>query len=64
MTKRRVETMKTGHPTGGAVPTPMPTFAEFYRAINGRDPFPWQRRLAEQVATTEQWPRKSACRQV
>ena len=36
--------------------TPMPTFPEFYRAINGRDPFPWQARLAEQVATTERWP--------
>ena len=34
----------------------MPTFAEFYRAINGRDPFPWQARLAREVATTEQWP--------
>ena len=40
-----------------AVPPPMPAFAAFYRALNcGRDPFPWQRRLAEQVATTEQWP--------
>ena len=36
---------------------PMPAFAEFYQALNsGRDPFPWQRRLAEQVAETEQWP--------
>ena len=34
----------------------MPTFVEFYRAINQRDPFPWQSRLANQVATTEQWP--------
>ena len=50
--------MKTERPPGGAAPTPMPTFAEFYRAINGRDPFPWQRRLAEQVATTEQWPQE------
>ena len=40
----------------GAAPPPMPTFAEFYRALNARDPFPWQRRLAEQIATTEQWP--------
>ena len=44
-----------------AMPPPMPSFAEFYRALNSRpserrDPFPWQRRLAEQVATTEQWP--------
>ena len=34
----------------------MPTFPEFYRAINRRDPFPWQARLAELVATTERWP--------
>ena len=34
----------------------MPTFAEFYRAINGRDPFPWQTRLAEEVAATGVWP--------
>ena len=34
----------------------MPTFAKLYRALNGRDPFPWQRRLAEQIAATEQWP--------
>ena len=34
----------------------MPTFTAFYRAINGRDPFPWQARLADQVAATEQWP--------
>ena len=48
--------MKTGHPDDGAAPTSMPTFVEFYRAINQRDPFPWQNRLANQVATTEQWP--------
>ena len=36
---------------------PMPPFAAFYRAINnGREPFPWQARLAAQVAATEQWP--------
>ena len=35
---------------------PMPTFPEFYRAINNRDPFPWQARLAEQVAADERWP--------
>ena len=34
----------------------MPDFPEFYRALNGRDPFPWQARLAEQVAATERWP--------
>ena len=37
-------------------PPSMPTFIEFYRAINQRDPFPWQSRLANQVSTTEQWP--------
>ncbi len=35
---------------------PMPSFAAFYRAINERDPFPWQSRLAAQVSTNEQWP--------
>ena len=34
----------------------MPEFPAFYRAFNGRDPFPWQARLAEQVAVTERWP--------
>ena len=34
----------------------MPSFAEFYRAINRRDPFPWQSRLAAQVAASERWP--------
>ena len=33
----------------------MPTFAAFYRAVNGRDPFPWQDRLARLVAA-EGWP--------
>ena len=46
----------TGDRPNGSAPAPMPTFAEFYRALNERDPFPWQRRLAEQVATTGQWP--------
>ena len=36
--------------------TPSPTFADFYRAINGRTPFPWQARLAERVAETNEWP--------
>ena len=34
----------------------MPAFHEFYRAINGRDPFPWQARLADCVGRKEQWP--------
>lgn len=35
---------------------PFPTFTEFYRAINGREPFPWQARLAGCVAENERWP--------
>ena len=35
---------------------PLRTFAAFYRAVNGRDPFPWQDRLARQIAETEAWP--------
>ncbi|MCY4068554.1 MAG: type I-U CRISPR-associated helicase/endonuclease Cas3 [Acidimicrobiaceae bacterium] len=34
----------------------MPEFKDFYKAINDRDPFPWQRRLAEQVSTDAAWP--------
>lgn len=33
-----------------------PTFAEFYREVTGRDPFPWQVRLAEEVERKETWP--------
>ena len=33
-----------------------PTFADFFEAIHGRAPFPWQARLAEQVANTDEWP--------
>ena len=33
-----------------------PAFPRFYRAINGRDPFPWQSRLADHVANAEAWP--------
>ncbi|MDE2902755.1 MAG: hypothetical protein OXP73_06975, partial [Chloroflexota bacterium] len=33
-----------------------PPFPLFYRAINGRDPFPWQSRLADHVANAESWP--------
>lgn len=35
---------------------PMPTFPDFYRAINDRDPFPWQARLAELICTSNRWP--------
>ena len=34
----------------------MPTFPEFYRAVNNRGPFPWQARLANQVEQDEKWP--------
>ena len=33
-----------------------PPFADFYEAIHGRAPFPWQARLARQVAETNEWP--------
>ena len=36
----------------------IPPFPDFYRAINGRDPFPWQSRLAEQVAKSDAWPQE------
>lgn len=35
---------------------PMPAFPCFYRAINGRPPFPWQVRLAGNVGTEARWP--------
>ena len=35
---------------------PMPAFPEFYRAINDRQPFPWQARLASRVRADGQWP--------
>ncbi len=36
----------------------MPKFDAFYSAINRRSPFPWQSRLAAQVAKKEAWPRE------
>ena len=45
-----------GRPAGPARIPPAPTFTEFYRAVNGRDPFPWQARLAAHVVRTERWP--------
>ena len=45
-----------GHPPQSQENWLFPTFDQFYRAINGRDPFPWQARLAEEVARTETWP--------
>lgn len=32
------------------------SFAEFYEAVNGHPPFPWQARLASEVAAREEWP--------
>ena len=46
--------MEAKSPDAPALP-PMPGFDDFYRAINGRDPFPWQTRLAGEVAETEEW---------
>ena len=39
-----------------ADPMRMPAFHEFYRAVNGREPFPWQARLAEKVMREGRWP--------
>jgi len=36
----------------------MPSFEDFYRSLAGRKPFPWQRRLANDVAKNEVWPRE------
>lgn len=33
-----------------------PSFPEFYSAVHGRKPFPWQSRLAKQVQSTGIWP--------
>ena len=37
---------------------PAPPFSEFYAAVNGWDPFPWQSRLAEQIAGGDGWPQE------
>ena len=42
--------------TNGSELGPMPSFAEFYEALNGRTPFPWQARLAKQVGESGVWP--------
>lgn len=47
--------MKQTRTDAGAT-VPMPSFTEFYRAINGREPFPWQARLARCLAATGRWP--------
>ena len=44
-------------PAAASAPVPsLPPFTEFYRAVNGRPPFPWQARLAAKVARDEHWP--------
>lgn len=40
----------------GSADSPMPDFAAFYHALNGREAFPWQVRLANQVGETDTWP--------
>ena len=35
---------------------PATTFPDFYQAIRGYPPFPWQARLAERVVQTDEWP--------
>ena len=34
----------------------IPTFAQVFRALHGVDPFPWQRRLADIVTASGEWP--------
>ena len=48
--------MSTESSHDGPFTLPLPSFPAFYRAINGRDPFPWQARLARQITETEEWP--------
>jgi CRISPR-associated endonuclease/helicase Cas3 len=36
--------------------TEMPAFSDFYREVHGRNPFPWQARLAAQVLEDQRWP--------
>lgn len=40
---------------GGRLPE-MPNFEDFYRAVNQREPFPWQARLAQHVGEHGTWP--------
>ena len=44
------------HYQSGPPLPPVPDFREFYEAINGRAPFPWQARLAREVAERRRWP--------
>lgn len=36
----------------------VPTFPEFYEAVHGRPPFPWQERLAASLGAGQPWPRE------
>ncbi|WP_419937947.1 type I-U CRISPR-associated helicase/endonuclease Cas3 [Candidatus Palauibacter sp.] len=42
--------------TDGSRLAPIPKFPDFYEALNDREPFPWQTRLAEQVGDSGCWP--------
>ena len=55
MTEARVTPGDMDPPADRVRVPPLPTFTEFYRAINGRDPFPWQACLADEVAREERW---------
>ena len=44
--------------SAGAPLPPHPSFADFYSALHGREPFPWQARLARHVADEGAWPRE------
>lgn len=49
----------TNPPPGVAREAPLPPnprFEDFYGALHGREPFPWQARLARQVHDDEAWP--------
>ncbi len=46
--------VQTGDAGSDGLPA-LPTFSEFYRAINRRDPFPWQVRLADLVVKEGRW---------
>ena len=54
MTERSDFVAQRAGERGDGLPA-LATFTEFYRAINGRDPFPWQARLADLVAKEERW---------
>ena len=55
MTEKAHVADNEAHRQGDQGLPPLPTFPEFYRAINRREPFPWQARLADLVAKEERW---------